>query len=169
MAGNQKIKKSLIILIIIALISLIGFFIDDFKYRKSLFGFDKGDKYTNEAIEMWDKYGCSYFYKDNQKEALDNYESMLEDKEIVEYVKEDTAIYGFIHPYSKDEIGNAFNAIVYGCNNSEHDTGKYKSIADIPERLFRNCYMQLIMPNELDVGLRDAYDRYVHELEKKDN
>ena len=165
--GCYRNKKKLVFLmIIVALILTTGFLIDDSKYWKSLFGFDKGDKYTNEAIEMWDQYGCSCFYPNEEEKALQNYESMLKDEKIVDYVYKNTAIYSFIHPYSKSEIENVFNAIVYGCRNREHDSGKYKSVADIPERLFRNCYMELILCNEMDKGLRDAYENYVHELEK---
>lgn len=158
-------KKHIIIVVVtVCLLLLVSFLFDDHKYWNSLFRFDEGDEYTAKAIEAWDQYGCSYFYKEDQEKALDNFESILEDKKLVEYVKRDTAIYGFINLYSDQEIENAFNAIVYGCNNSEHDTGKYKSVADIPERLFRNCYYQMLLPNQMDKSIREVYERYLDEM-----
>ena len=170
MNNNEKIiinvnKKHIIVMVvIICMLLLIGFLFDDYKYWRSSFGFDKGDEYTTKAIETWDRYGCTYFYKEDQKEALDNYESMLKDDNLVVYVKRTTAIYGIINLYSDKDIEAAFNAIVYGCNNSDHDTGKYRSVADIPERLFRNCYLEMIMPNNMDESIKEVYEQYLYEL-----
>ncbi len=159
-------KKHIIIIVVtLCILILVSFLFDDQKYWNSLFGFDKGDEYTAKAIEVWDQYGCSYFYNEDQEKALENYEAMLEDKKIVEYVKKSTAIYGFINLYSDQEIEDALNAIVYGCNNSEHDSGNYKSVKDIPERLFRNCYLQMLLPNQMDKSIKEVYDIYLKEME----
>ncbi|WP_026657936.1 hypothetical protein [Butyrivibrio sp. AC2005] len=157
-------KRHLIILIIaIFLFLLVSFLFDDYPYWKSSFGFDESDKYTTKTIETWNKYGCCYFYKNDKKKALDNYDAILEDEKLVGYVKSNTAIWGIINLYSDKQISNAFNALVYGCYNSNHETGKYKSVADIPERLFRNCYIQLMMPNNMNKSIKEVYEQYLRE------
>lgn len=162
-----NIKRIIIIAAALCLLLIAGFFIDDYKYRKSFFGFDESGEYTAIAVEKWDQYGCSYFYQEDQEEALDNYEAIIEDDRIIDYVKRNTAIYGVINLYSDEQIENAFNAIVYGCNDTEHDTGKYESVADIPERLFRNCYLQMIMPNNMDESIKEVYEEYLNELKEE--
>ncbi|WP_022759077.1 hypothetical protein [Butyrivibrio fibrisolvens] len=160
-------KKHIIILtVMVCLFLLVSFLLDDQRYWNSLFKFDADDEYTIRAIEAWDHYGCSYFYKEDQEKALENYESIIGDEKMLEYVKKSTAIYGFINLYSDQEIEDAFNAIVYGCNNSEHDSGKYKSVADIPERLFRNCYLQMLFPNQMDKSIKEVYEIYLSDLKK---
>ena len=42
----------------------------DFQEKNaSCFGFDSKNYYTAECIKIWDEYGCSVFFEDNQEEV----------------------------------------------------------------------------------------------------
>lgn len=157
----------LLVFIIIAL--FVKFKIEDAKYYGPVFDFDSGDKYTTQAIEVWDKYGCSYFYIEDQDEAREIFERIMGYESVKNYVRSQNTIYGIIHLYSDADIEYALNAIVYGCDDPEHDTGEYKSITDIPDRLFGCCYTQIQVRNNMRYAIETVYNKYIEELKKADN
>jgi hypothetical protein len=135
----------------------------------SFFGFDSKDYYTAEGIKIWDEYGCSIFFEDKQEEVQENLESIISDSKIIENIQTDTKILLVFNRYSKVEIESAINAIVYGCKNSKHSSGKYNSIKEVPEPLLRSTYYEIIShtyDSELYKGVKAYLDRYISNLEQ---
>lgn len=166
---TRGVAFGVVILAFIIIALFVKFKIEDAKYYGPVFDFDSGDKYVNQAIEVWDKYGCSYFYNEDQNEALGNFERILEIESVKNYVRSQNTIYGFIHLYSDADIEYALNAIVYGCDDPKHDTGKFKSISDIPDRLFGCCYTQIQVRNNMNYAIDIVYNEFIEELKKADN
>lgn len=135
----------------------------------SCFGFDSKNYYTAECIKIWDEYGCSVFFEDNQEEVLAKLESIISDSEIIDNIQTNTKILGIINGYSEEEIESAINAFVYGCNNSEHISGSYNSIKDVPEPLIRCTYSEILRhsdDSELHEGVVNNFNRYMGKLER---
>ncbi len=141
----------------------------DFQEKNaSCFGFDSKDYYTAEGIKIWDEYGCSIFFEDKQEEVQENLESIISDSKIIENIQTDTKILLVFNRYSKVEIESAINAIVYGCKNSKHSSGKYNSIKEVPEPLLRSTYSEILRhtyDSELYEGVETYFNRYISNLE----
>lgn len=142
----------------------------DFQEKNaSCFGFDSKNYYTAECIKIWDEYGCSVFFEDNQEEVLAKLESIISDSEIIDNIQTNTKILGIFNGYSEEEIESAINAFVYGCNNSEHISGSYNSIKDVPEPLIRCTYSEILRhsaDSELHEGVVKNFNRYMSKLER---
>jgi hypothetical protein len=91
-----------------------------------------------KALKAWNNYGCSVLYGNNGNVVENDFGKKIEDGTYLTSIKNQTTEFVFFQKYSDEEILSALNALVYGCNDSDHTTD-YKSIRDIPTELRLAC------------------------------
>lgn len=165
-------KRHVVIVILIIIFLLLPKMVDsvagDTRYNFDAIAFDMDDPYTIDAIDKWDEHGCSFFYKGIEQEAFSEYEQIIGDRRLMPAIKETMRWSESCENYSDCEIESALNAIVYGCNDREHSSGDYKSVADIPVPLFRICSYEISDFNDLDLDIETVYYYYITDLKKAD-
>ena len=112
-----------------------------------------------KALKEWNRNGCSALFGDGGDEIEKYWGAVSEIDQVFNYVKSLT-------DYSDEKIRDAFNALIYGCNDPNHESGDYKSISEIPTDLRAACLSQLLTKNaDEKESIQDAYIAYVNAVQ----